>query len=161
MKYSPVFKCSIGILLALTLGLKFRTKPENLDWLRESTVRFLEDHNFHVVETELALQGMPILRASSGDCRLVLMRVSSLGWNRVMIRGIAEQGDIVFSVFNGKVYSEQPRWQSLLSYYWSKGLWELGLAQHTTYVLSVVASASCDAQSLPWRDLAAAEGLAS
>jgi hypothetical protein len=155
MKYSLAFKCALAILIAVTLGLKFRSKPENLDYLGQSTVRFLEQQRFHVVETELANQGMPILQATSEDCRLVVMRVSSLAWDRVMIRGLAEEGDIVFSVFDGKVYSERPRWRSLMSYYWSKALWGLGLAEHTTYVLSVVENASCNAQSLPWQDLSA------
>jgi len=160
MKYSPAFKCSMAILIAVTLGLKFRTKPENLDYLRESTVRFLEQQRFHVVETELANQGMPILQATSGDCRLAVMRVSSLAWDRVMILGIAQEGDTIFSVFDGKVYSERPRWQSLTSYYWSKTLWGLGLAEHTTYVLSVIENATCNAQSLPWQDLSAQAGSA-
>lgn len=150
----------MAILIAVTLGLKFKAKPENLEWFRERTVRFLEGQRFHVVETELANQGMPILQATFGDCHLMVMKVSSLAWDRVMIRGIAQEGDVVFSVFDGKVFSDRPRWQSLTSYYWSKVLWGLGLAEHTTFVLSVVENAACNAQSLPWRDLSAQGGSA-
>jgi hypothetical protein len=30
---------------------------------------------------------------------------------------------------------------------------QIGLIRHTTYVLSVIASASCNSQSLPWGEL--------
>jgi hypothetical protein len=77
-----------------------------------------------------------------------------------MIRGVAGEGDTVFSVFDGKIYSERPRWRSLTSYYWSKALWAFGLAGHTTYVLSVIENATCNAQALPWQDLSARDGSA-
>ena len=161
MKYSIVLKCSMAVLIALTLGLKLKAKPDDSEWLLENTVRFLEAQQFQVVKTDVLFQGMPILEANSGECHLVVMRVSSVGWNRVMIQGVAHEGDSVFTVFEGAVYPEQPRWQTLISYYRSRILWQLGLTEHTSYVLSVVASARCNAQSLPWRDLPAQQAPAS
>ena len=150
MKYSLAFKGLIAALLALTLASKLQIRSENSDFLREHIVRFLQSQRFQVVESHESLEGLPIFNASAGDCRMSVMRASSLGWNRYMIQGIAAVGDSVFSVFEGKVYTEQPTWRSTVSYRWSRLLRELGIRQHASYILVVIANASCRAESLPW-----------
>ena len=161
MIYSARLKALLALLLVLSVGLKLTPTPETFEGLQQEIVGFLEAHRFRVVETGESLGGMPILGAESGDCRMKVLKASSLGWNRDMIRGIAVEGDSVFSVFGGEVYAEQPDWRSLISYRWSRAMRDLGLTRRTTYVLAVVASAACDARSLPWRDLSAAKDAAS
>ena len=161
MIYSAKLKGLLALLLVVSVGLKLTPTPETFEGLKQEIVGFLETQRFRVVETGDSLGGMPILQADAGDCRLKVLKASSLGWNRDMIRSIAVEGDSVFSVFEGHVYAEQPDWRSLISYRWSKAMRDLGLTRRTTYVLAIVASAACDAQALPWRDLSGAPGAAS
>jgi len=161
MNYSARPKILLVVLLAISLGLKLTPKPENLDAMKGEIVGFLEAHRFRVVESEESLGGMPILEADAGECRMKVLKASALGWNRDMIRGIAADGDTIFSVFEGQVYAEQPDWRSAVSYSLSKLMRNLGLTSRTTYVLAVVASANCDAQALPWRDLSRGRAAAS
>jgi hypothetical protein len=157
MKYSLAFNVLMTALLVLSLASKLQIKTENSDFLREHIVRFLESQRFEVVESNESLEGLPTFRAKSGDCQMSVMRASSLGWNRYMIQGIAADGDSFFFVFEGRVYTEQPTWQSTVSYRWSRLLRELGIRQHASYVLAVVANASCRAESLPWGEFSSSE----
>ena len=161
MKFSLAFKGLIAAFLALTFVSKLQIRSENSDFLREHVVRFLQGQRFQVVESDDWLEGLPIFKASAGDCRMSVMRASSIGWNSYMIQEIATEGDTVFSVFEGKVYNEQPTWQSTISYRWSRLLRELGIRQHASYVLAVIASASCRAESLPWEELSSREDVGS
>lgn len=161
MNYSPRLKLLLVLLLAMSLGLKLTPRPETLDGLKADIIGFLEAQHFRVVESEDSLGGMPVLQADAGECRLKVLKASSLGWNRDMIRGLAGEGDTIFSVFEGRVYAEQPDWRSAISYSLSKLIRNLGLTTRTTYVLAVVAGANCNAQALPWRDLSRERGAAS
>ena len=155
MNYSLVLKATLAALLALTLGIKITNRPEDFADLQSHVVGFLEAQRFRVVETDESQNGMAVLRANNEECRLIIIKASSLGWNRDMIQQVVGDGDEVFTVFDGKVYSDQPGLRSSISFQLSKALRQLGLTRHTTYVLSVIAGAVCHARSLPWEKLSA------
>jgi hypothetical protein len=96
---------------------------------------------------------MPIIRVTSVSCNLQIARLTPDGSNRDLIRHLAAGTDRSFIVFRGRVYTRQPLLWTVLNYFWSRFLRELGLIKHITPVISVAANTSCDAEKLPWDEL--------
>ena len=82
MNYSLAFRVTLAALLAATLGLKITNRPEDFAELQGHVVGFLEAQRFQVVETDESQNGMAVLRANNEECRLIIIKASSLGWNR-------------------------------------------------------------------------------
>src|SRR5262249_23514714 len=114
---------------------------------------FLVRQHFSVVVSGNAGEGQPILRATAGACRMLIIESPPIGWNRDQIRRYATADDRVFVVFGGTTYAEHPTWQSVLNNLWAR-LWrELGYNTQATPVLVVIATATCEADRLPWSEL--------
>ena len=96
---------------------------------------------------------MLVIRATTGTCRMHVMETSPEGWQRDLIRKRAQATDRVFFIFRGKVYTDQPTWQTATAAWWSRGLQKLGFRRHITPVIAVAASQLCNAERLPWDDL--------
>jgi hypothetical protein len=99
---------------------------------------------------ERAEEGKPAITASSGTCRLLVIRSPALGWDRDLIRRYANAEDQVFIVFRGRIYADQPTLRTVLNALSSRFLRELGFKMRPSPVLAVVARRACEADRLPW-----------
>jgi hypothetical protein len=150
VKFSPVVKYSLILLLPLTLAWKLAVelKPKDLMEKTNIIVAFLTQHQFSdVIENETP-NGSAVITARSGSCRLLVARISPLGDSTDQIQSLATDADRTFSVFRGIVYSKQPAFLTAMDYLWFTSLRRLGLVSRVPIVLAVVTS--CNAQRLPW-----------
>jgi len=156
VKSSRALKYLILLLfLSLTLAWKViaRATPHEQPTDRSIQVRlaeFLVGQHFSVSMMERAEQGKPAVTASSGSCRMLVIRSPALGWDRDLIRRYASAEDQVFVVFRGRVYSDQPSFWTVLDTLWSRFLRELGFRAWPSPVFAVVARTGCEAERLPW-----------
>jgi hypothetical protein len=141
-------------LLPLTLALKIAIPPYNPNGLKVELVEFFERNGFNVVVTDELVNYVPIIRATTGSCHLLVARLTPDGSNRDLIRSLTGDSDRQFVVFQGDVYSQQPVFWTVVYYLSSRFLRELGLMQDITPVIAVGASSSCDTDRLPWGELA-------
>ena len=153
MTYSPALKWSIALLLPLTIAWKLTVRPDDSSDLTNKLVEFLNRLQFEAVVADSMLDDMPVIRATRGDCSMLVIKSSPHGWDRDLIRQLAPEAAGVFVIFRGGIYAEQPTLLTLISYLWSNFLRELGLLRHATPVIAVAASSTCNAQSLPWNEL--------
>jgi hypothetical protein len=142
-----------AILIPLTMAWKLAVSPEDIQELQSELFDFLSHQGFSVTIGEQTIDGMPVLRANAGECSMLVAKVSSVGSNRDMIRGLSKPGDQRFILFKNHIYTEQPTTFTAIAYLWSKALRELGLMRHIVPVFAVVASANCHATELPWDQL--------
>jgi hypothetical protein len=145
----------ILLFLSLTLAWKViaRATPHEQPTDRNIQVRlaeFLIRQHFSVAMMERAEEGKPAITANSGSCRMIVMRSPALGWDRDLVRRYADAGDQVFVVFRGRIYSDQPTFQTAVDALWSRFQRELGFTAWPSPVLGVVARTSCGADRLPW-----------
>jgi len=141
--------------LFLSLGWKVlaRAVPAELPTERDMQVRlaeFLNRQHFTVALAERAEEGKPAITANAGSCRLLVIRSPALGWDRDLIRRYAEADDEVFVVFQGRVYANQPTFQTVFNALSSRLLRELGFKSTRSPVFAVVARSGCEADRLPW-----------
>jgi hypothetical protein len=145
----------ILLFLSLTLAWKViaRATPHEQPTDRNIQARlaeFLTRQHFSVSMMERAEEGKPAITASSGSCRMIVMRSPALGWDRDLVRRYADAEDQVFVVFRGQVYSDQPTFQTAVDALWSRFQRELGFTAWPSPVLGVVARTICAADRLPW-----------
>ena len=143
------------VLLSFTLAWKViaRATPDERPPDRSVQVRvaeFLVRQHFSVSILERAEEGKPAITASSGSCRILVIRSPALGWDRDLIRRYADAEDQVFVVFRGRVYADQPTFRTVFDTLWSRFLRELGFRRWPSPVLGVVARTGCEADRLPW-----------
>jgi hypothetical protein len=143
----------MGVALALTIGWKIMIQPDNKSYVTKPLVDFFELHHFDVIVTDEMVNYTPVIRATSGSCRVQIASLTPDGSNRDLIRHLAEGADRSFVVFHGTVYIQQPIPLTVLHYLWSRFLRELGLTKHITPVIAVAANSSCKAEQLPWAEL--------
>lgn len=153
VNYSPAFKWFIVLLLPLTLVWKLTAAPDASLELKDQLVDFLVNHRFDVAVLEESMDTMPVIRATTGTCRMLVMKISPDGWQRDLIRDHAQPTDRVFFVFRGKVYTDQPTWLTAAAGLWSRLLRELRLRRYITPVIAVIAPELCNAERLPWEEL--------
>jgi hypothetical protein len=162
MRSSPVLKWSIALLLPLTLAWKVAVRPADPAELvarekatQRKVAEFLGRQHFVVNIVASAEEGQPSIQASAGACRLLVAKSPPLGWDRELIRRYATTpGDRVFVVFRGQVYREQPTFLTVSDFLWTRLRRELGFKVDAAPVLAVVAGSMCDAERLPWNELA-------
>jgi hypothetical protein len=151
---SRAFRWFIAVLLLPAVAWKIAIKPDNPDYLKDDLINFLERNHFDVVVTETLVNYTPVIRASSATCNLQVARLTQDGSNRDLVRHFAAGADRSFVVFRGKVYAEQPVSWTVFNYLWSRFLRELGLTKQISPVVAVAANSSCNAERLPWGELA-------
>ena len=158
VKYSPAFKWLIFLLLPLTIAWKLTATPQGaLDRrdrgeVQEKLVEFLNRHQFDV-DIEKLLDA-PVIHASAGKCQMLIMNVSLDGWQRDLIRGRARTTDRVLYIFQRKAYADQPVWLTATVGFWSRQLQRLGLLRNVPPVIAIIAPRLCNAERLPWDELA-------
>jgi hypothetical protein len=145
----------ILLFLSLTLAWKViaRATPHEQPTdrnIQDRVAEFLIRQHFSVSMMERAEEGKPAITANSGSCRMIVMRSPALGWDRDLVRRYADAEDQVFVVFRGRIYSDQPTFQTAVDALWSRFQRELGFTVWPSPVLGVVARTSCGADRLPW-----------
>lgn len=154
MNCSPALKWIIVLMLPLTLVWKMSVASEDRYERTGEIIKFLVDQKLDVQASEqYSMQNiiMPnILEATSRSCRMLVANIEPDGSNETLIRNLATATDRVFIVFRGKVYDQRPSLLTVSYYVWTRILRELGIMRHTAFVVAVVATASCNAEQLPW-----------
>lgn len=153
-----MFKLAVLLLLPLTLGWKLAVRPTDSGEAKERGIQlkiadFLVRHQFRVVRSEKVEEGELTIRATAGACRMSIVKSPAMGWDRDLIRRHATAGDEIFVVFRGRIYSEQPTWLTVSDALWSRFQGELGLKAEAAPLFAVIASTTCAALQLPWKEL--------
>ena len=151
-------KWFVLLLLPLTLGWKLAVGPGSSNELKEKDAQvevaeFLVRQHFSVAVSDKIEEGQPVIRATSGVCRILVAKSPAMGWDRDLMRRNTTAADRVFVVFRGKVYAEQPTWLTVLDSLRARFWRELGLKSQPALVFAVIATTSCEAERLPWNEL--------
>jgi hypothetical protein len=133
-------------------------RPSDLSGIADKTVQlkvanFLVRQQFDVSMSKDIDEGQPMLRATTGLCRMLVAKSSATGADRDVIRKLATGSDDVFVIFDGRIYDQQPVFLTALDSLWARLRRELGFTVNGSLLLSVVASTSCQAERLPWREV--------
>jgi hypothetical protein len=152
VKCSPALKWALAPLLVLTLSWKLALRPdEHSSLVNDAIVKFLAQHQFSVVVTNDIINENPVIRASSGGCRLLVAKILPLRDSIDQIQYLTKMSDRTFIVFRGIIYTKQPVLLTAASYLWFRLIGSLGLVSRIPPVLAVVTS--CNAEQLPWNAL--------
>jgi hypothetical protein len=154
---SPALKWFLILALPLTLGLKLIVRPDTSapgekDVL-QTVAKFLVRQHFTVTLSNQPGGAKPTVLATAGACRVLVANSNPIAWDRDVIRRSATVADRVFVVFRGRTYKEQPTWLTVSYFLWSRLQRELGLGPEAAPLLAVIATASCDADRLPWSEI--------
>jgi hypothetical protein len=158
VSYSTALKWLVLPLLGLSLAWKLAVRPGDSPStverdLQLDVAQFLARQHFIVTTSNEIQEGQPDIRATAGVCRILIAQSPVMGSDRDMLGRLATADDRVFVVFHGKVYQEQPTWLTVPSSLWARFQRQLGFKVQTSAVLTVVATATCDAERLPWEQL--------
>jgi hypothetical protein len=152
---STALKWFLILALPLTLGLKLIVRPDrsaaSAPDVQQKVAEFFLRQRFTVVLPDRTGEGM--LRASAGPCRILVANSDPMAWDSDAIRRNAMAADRVFVVFRGRIYQDPPTWLTVPYFLWSRVGRELGLRAQAAPLLSVIATASCGAERLPWSEL--------
>jgi hypothetical protein len=136
-------------MLPLSLGWKLAVTAATDEHRQQNIIAFLTGQGFDAAENEDT--ALPGIQAIGGDCRMRVIRHDSA--NRDIIRNHMAATDRLFFIRRGKINMEQPNALNVLDELWTSALRKIGLADRQPPVLSVVASAQCDVDRLPWEQL--------
>ena len=154
---SRILKWFLILALPLTLGSKLIVRPDlsapTEKDVQQRVARFLGEQRFTVALSDQLGEGQVMIRAGAGACRILVANSSPIAWDSAAIRRNATAGDRVFVVFRGRTYEDQPTWLTVPYFLWSRFERELGLRAQTAPLLSVIATAGCGAERLPWSEL--------
>jgi hypothetical protein len=157
VKCSTALKWFLILVLPLTLGLKLVVRPDRSvasePDVQQKVAEFLRRQHFAVALPDRTGEGQYLLRASAGPCRILVARSDPMAWDSAAIRQNATDGDRFFVVFRGRTYEDQPTWLTVPYFLWSRLERELGLRAQAAPLLSVIATAGCGAERLPWGEL--------
>jgi hypothetical protein len=151
VSFSPTLKLLLAVFLPLTLFWKLTVKANNDDRPEDEVIALLARQGFHEIVTEgLNFRG---IQAANGACHMRVVIPSYYGADRDMIRNLVTVDDTLIFVHRGRVYQEQPILLTVSTELWAHALRKMGLADHHTPALAVVAQRQCDADRLPWEEL--------
>jgi hypothetical protein len=115
---------------------------------------FLARHHFNVLQSGELPGGTQAMRVADQDCTMLVALSSPRGWDRDMIRQLSGPADQSFVVFRGRIYAQQPIVLTVAEFLWSRLLGELGITADPAPVVAVSAPVRCNAEHLPWAELA-------
>jgi len=155
---STALKWFLILALPLTLGLKLVARPDRRSAasapnVQQTVAEFFLRQRFTVALPDRTGEGQYMLRASAGPCRILVANSDPIAWDSDAIRRNAMAADRVFVVFRGRIYKDPPTWLTVPYFLWSRLERELGLRAQAAPLLSVIATASCSAEQLPWSEL--------
>ena len=155
MKPTPAFSRLLFLLIPLTFTWKLvAAEHQALHDPQGNIARFLMSHDFDV-KKETPVYGVPIVRATKGDCHMIVGEASPDGTTRYIMYQIARTMDQHFVVFRGTIYDEQPTWLAITEDWWGRYLRKLGISRSQALPIVIAASYSCGAERLPWTELSA------
>src|SRR5262249_44379493 len=114
---------------------------------------FLVRQHFTAVVPETMPEELPMVRATAGACRILVIKPSYDGSDRERTNRYVSARDTVFVVFGGRIYAEQPTFLTVADELWVRFRRQLGLKVEATPALVVVATKGCEAERLPWHEL--------
>ena len=155
MSFSRGLKWFIILLLPLTLVWKIAARVSYPNAPTQPGIdarvsEFLIRQHFSVAPLERGLDENPIIRATAGQCRMLVSVSSPVAWDRDTLGSRATADDRVFVVFGGRIYAQQPTWLTVSDFLWFRIRRELGWNVQPTVILTVVANPTCEADRLPW-----------
>jgi hypothetical protein len=157
VKCSTALKWFLILALPLTLGLKLVVRPDRSvaseSDVQQKVAEFFRRQHFTVALSDRMGEGQYMLHASAGPCRVLVAKSDPMAWDSAAIRQKATDGDRVFVVFRGRTYEDQPTWLTVPYFLWSRFERELGMRAEAAPLLSVIATAGCGAELLPWGEL--------
>jgi hypothetical protein len=157
VKCSTALKWFLIIVLPLTLGLKLVVRPDRSVASeadeQQKVAEFFRRQRFTVALADRTGEGGYLVSASAGPCRILVAKSDPIAWDSAAIRRNATDGDVVFVVFRGRTYDDQPTWLTVPYFLWSRLERELGMPAEAVPLLSVIATAGCGAERLPWSEL--------
>ena len=157
MNCSTALKWFLILALPLTLGLKLVVRPDRSvaseTDVQQKVAEFFLRQRFTVALPDRTGKGQYMLRASAGPCRILVANSDPIAWDSDAIRRNAMAAERVFVVFRGRIYKDPPTWLTVPYFLWSRLERELGLRAQAAPLLSVIATASCGAERLPWSEL--------
>jgi hypothetical protein len=145
MGLSPAVKLFMILTVPLTLGFKAVTGEPDSYESKAAISEFLSRHRFEIQEQTVA--GIPTVVATSGACRMIVAEGSPNGWTRDMTWVPRTPS----SSFFGEPFTRT--WRTFTDHWLSKNTRRLGFARHTSPIIAVSATESCDAKRLPWDEL--------
>ncbi len=152
MKYSPAFKWTVGLLLPLTFAWKLAVGADNPNEFTDRIVDFLAQRGFESVTSEEVVDGLPLVRATKGECRIAVVERSGNGWTRQLMRSHGNASDRNFIIFRGRIYDDEPTLLTAANDIYFRTLRRLGWGR-AALVLGVIASPACDVGRLAWIEL--------
>jgi hypothetical protein len=145
------------LALPLTLGLKLVVRPDQSvpseTEVQQKVAEFFRRQHFTVALSDGVGEGQYMLLASAGPCRILVAKSDPIASDSAALRRSATDGDRVFIVFRGRTYEDQPTWLTVPYFLWSRLMRELGMRAEALPLLSVIATAGCGAERLPWSEL--------
>jgi hypothetical protein len=147
------------VLVPLSFAWKLAVHRDNSGGLEERNdylkmAEFLARQRFAVEVSKKLETGAPTIQGTAGGCRVLVAKSAPDGSDRDRLRRRSTSAaDIVFVVFGGRTYAEQPTWLTMLDWLWAKLRGELGFKAHATPVFVVIATKSCGAEQFPWHQL--------
>ena len=149
---TPAFSWMLILFIPLPLTWKLVAGHPALHEMQGRIVRFLTTHNFDVTEQTLA-GDFPIVRATRGDCSMMVAESSPDGSTHHIMRHVAKTMDQSFVVFRGHIYDEPSTWLTVTQDWRARFLRKLGISQAEAPPIMVAATCSCGAERLPWTEL--------
>jgi hypothetical protein len=154
---SHIPKIVFGGLLILTISIKISVGmnqflPEQGEIVRTHFTTFLMRQGFEP-DRVVAIENPITVSGHSGGCKLSIVNAELQGWHQYIIRRLASDGDQIFYLFRGRRYKDQPIWLTRLSSYWTGAIRTLGLTARSEPFFGIVASPTCDLDSMPWQEL--------
>jgi hypothetical protein len=148
--------CAAAIALTLPLKIAAGTarEPRAPELLQERLSAFLVREGFHLLPH--AESAGPFVPAVAEGCRLGIAEALPQGWNSDGLR-LSASGSRLFFVYDGSIYAEPPTRRTAIRYQWTRLMRALGADTPWKPSLAVTASHGCDAESLPWAELATVE----
>jgi hypothetical protein len=150
----PAFNWLLILLIPLTLSWKLMAEPPAANETQANIARFLAKQKFKVTEEPLVGGAWTVMRATKGDCSMLVAEASVDGSMRNLIRrDVRTSLDRSFVVFRGHVYHEHPTWLMVTQHWWMGLLRKLGMSHTEAPPIMVAATRSCGAERLPWTQL--------
>lgn len=150
-----IFFC---LLLLASLGWKALVQVREKQDVAPTTTNenigaFLARQHFKVFVSDKAEDGDVAVRAVAGTCRILVVPAVAEGFHSNLIQKQAASDEVVFVVFGGKIYKDQPTWLTVGRSILGKVVGQLGFRTDASRALFVIASRGCEADRLPWAEL--------
>src|SRR5207245_2325013 len=101
---TPAFRWSLVFLIPITFMWKLLVEEHPAPRETEKRiVRFLIVQGFNVTE-QVLMESVPIVRATKGDCSMIVAQASPDGSTRDIMRHVTATMEQHFVVFRGKIY---------------------------------------------------------